>query len=72
MSYNGRKPHMHNLVTLADLAERARQQGRPVTEAYLRRLCRDKRIPGATKAGTTRAVPAPYAERSLREWTGQT
>ncbi len=56
---------MHNLVTVAELAERDKQQGRPVTESYLHRLRGHKRIPGATKVGTTWAVPAPYAERWL-------
>ena len=63
---------MHSLVTIADVVKQARERGRPVTESYLRRLCRDKRIPGAFKVGTTWAMPAPYAERWLQEWTGRT
>lgn len=62
---------MHSLVTIAELVERAKQHGRPVTESYLRRLCRDKRIPGAFKVGTTWAMPVAYAERWLEEWTGR-
>lgn len=59
---------MHSLVTIVELAERAKQQGRPVTQSYLRRLCRDKRIPGAFKVGATWAMPTSYAERWLDEW----
>jgi hypothetical protein len=62
---------MHDLVTIADMVEQAKQRGRPVTETYLRRLCRQKRIPGAFKFGNTWAVPAPYAERWLQEYVGR-
>jgi hypothetical protein len=61
---------MHSLVTIADVVKQARERGRPVTESYLRRLCRDRRIPGASRGGTTWAIPAAYAERWLQEWVG--
>jgi hypothetical protein len=59
---------MHSLVTIAELVEQAQRQGRPVTESYLRRLCRDRRIPGAFKVGATWALPSSYAERWLDQW----
>jgi hypothetical protein len=59
---------MNSLVTIADLAKQAKERGRPVTETYIRRLCRNRRIPGAFKVGNTWAVPASYAERWLDEW----
>jgi hypothetical protein len=63
---------MHDLLTTADMAQWAKQHGRPVTESYLRRLFRDRRIPGAFKVGTTWAMPASYADRWLQEWTSRT
>lgn len=60
---------MHQLVTIEELSQQAKERGRPVTPSYLRRLCRDKRILGASKIGTTWAIPASYAERWLTEWT---
>lgn len=61
---------MHSLTTIAEMSQQARERGRPVTESYIRRLCRMRRIPGAFKLGTTWAVPVSYAERWLAEWTG--
>lgn len=60
----------NKLYTVRDLVEQASKRGRPVTESYVRRLCRDRRIPGASKIASTWLVPEAMGERWLREWTG--
>ena len=60
---------MNRLYTVTELVQLTRERGRPVTGGYIRRLFRAQRVPGAVKVGRTWALPAPYAERWLDQWS---
>ena len=55
------------LYTTRDLAELAAQYGRPVTQEYVRRLCKAGRIE-ATLLSRDWLIPASEAMRWLASW----
>jgi len=59
---------MTKVYTLKDLAQLASERGRPVTVGYIRRLCRDRHLPGAYKIARDWLVPPGQAEQWLAEW----
>lgn len=60
---------MTKVYTAKELAQMARARGRPVTTGYIRRLCRDRRIPGAYKIGPAWVITHEQAEKWLAEYT---
>ena len=54
--------------TTRQLTEMAADAGRPVTQSYVGRLCRQGRIEGAVLLGRDWLVPQQAAEEWLSKW----
>lgn len=57
--------------TTRQLTEMAADAGRPVTQSYVGRLCREGRIEGAVRLGRDWLIPEEAAQEWLMRWTAK-